>query len=205
LENNQGRALIAQTAEGLNIVSRISSEVRDGILDESDGHPYVIKIVMGEIAKSQQNLKPKRTLPRREDLLASLFERRFANLSPMASRVFLTLCAWRSPAPQLDLEGVLLREQNEEVDPAAGVGELLRMSLTDRSTADDGSDFVEVPLSAAVFGLKETIEALAGLAALAQESRLDVFRLLVQAGAEGLPPAKSSNGSDCRRLRCLFI
>lgn len=31
------------------------------------------------------------------------------------------------------------------------------------------------------------LDALAGLAALAQESRLDIFRLLVQAGADGLP------------------
>jgi ArsR family transcriptional regulator, arsenate/arsenite/antimonite-responsive transcriptional repressor len=33
----------------------------------------------------------------------------------------------------------------------------------------------------------EKSDALAALAALAQESRLDVFRLLVQAGAEGMP------------------
>ena len=33
----------------------------------------------------------------------------------------------------------------------------------------------------------EKIAALAALAALAQESRLDVFRLLVQAGSDGLP------------------
>jgi DNA-binding transcriptional ArsR family regulator len=33
----------------------------------------------------------------------------------------------------------------------------------------------------------EKQDALAALAALAQESRLDVFRLLVQAGAEGMP------------------
>jgi DNA-binding transcriptional ArsR family regulator len=33
----------------------------------------------------------------------------------------------------------------------------------------------------------EKTDAIAALAALAQESRLDVFRLLVQAGAEGLP------------------
>jgi len=33
----------------------------------------------------------------------------------------------------------------------------------------------------------EKADALAALAALAQESRLDVFRLLVQAGAEGVP------------------
>src|SRR5215210_8725232 len=33
-------------------------------------------------------------------------------------------------------------------------------------------------------------QALAGLAALAQESRLDVFRLLVQAGPEGMPAGR---------------
>jgi ArsR family transcriptional regulator, arsenate/arsenite/antimonite-responsive transcriptional repressor len=33
----------------------------------------------------------------------------------------------------------------------------------------------------------EKIDAVAGLGALAQENRLDVFRLLVQAGPEGLP------------------
>jgi DNA-binding transcriptional ArsR family regulator len=33
----------------------------------------------------------------------------------------------------------------------------------------------------------EKMDALAALAALAQESRLDVFRLLVQAGADGMP------------------
>jgi ArsR family transcriptional regulator len=33
----------------------------------------------------------------------------------------------------------------------------------------------------------EKIDAIAALAALAQESRLDAFRLLVQAGPEGLP------------------
>jgi ArsR family transcriptional regulator, arsenate/arsenite/antimonite-responsive transcriptional repressor len=33
----------------------------------------------------------------------------------------------------------------------------------------------------------EKLDAVAGLSALAQENRLDVFRLLVQAGPEGLP------------------
>ena len=36
----------------------------------------------------------------------------------------------------------------------------------------------------------EKTEAIAALAALAQESRLDVFRLLVQAGAEGVPAGR---------------
>lgn len=38
----------------------------------------------------------------------------------------------------------------------------------------------------------EKSRALAALAALAQESRLDVFRLLVQAGPEGMPAGKIS-------------
>lgn len=41
----------------------------------------------------------------------------------------------------------------------------------------------------------EKNDALAALAALAQESRLDIFRLLVQAGSDGLPA-----GEIARRL-----
>ena len=33
----------------------------------------------------------------------------------------------------------------------------------------------------------EKLDAIAALAALAQESRLDIFRLLVQAGHDGIP------------------
>ena len=36
----------------------------------------------------------------------------------------------------------------------------------------------------------EKADALAALAALAQETRLDIYRLLVQAGAEGMPAGK---------------
>jgi ArsR family transcriptional regulator, arsenate/arsenite/antimonite-responsive transcriptional repressor len=39
----------------------------------------------------------------------------------------------------------------------------------------------------------EKIDAVAALAALAQESRLDVFRLLVQAGPAGMPAGEIAN------------
>src|SRR3981189_3037294 len=39
-------------------------------------------------------------------------------------------------------------------------------------------------------------DALAGLAALAQDNRLDVFRLLVQAGPEGMPAGAVATGLD---------
>ena len=42
----------------------------------------------------------------------------------------------------------------------------------------------------------EKINAVAALAALAQDSRLDVFRLLVQAGPEGMPAGEIANALD---------
>jgi DNA-binding transcriptional ArsR family regulator len=45
-------------------------------------------------------------------------------------------------------------------------------------------------------GYTEKTDAIAALAALAQDTRLDVFRLLVQAGAEGLPPGQIGERLD---------
>jgi DNA-binding transcriptional ArsR family regulator len=42
----------------------------------------------------------------------------------------------------------------------------------------------------------EKSDAVAGLAALAQDNRLDVFRLLVQAGPEGMPAGKVAEQLD---------
>ena len=42
----------------------------------------------------------------------------------------------------------------------------------------------------------ETINAVAALAALAQDNRLDVFRLLVQAGPDGMPAGAVANALD---------
>ena len=42
----------------------------------------------------------------------------------------------------------------------------------------------------------EKTDAVAALSALAQENRLDVFRLLVQAGPEGLPAGKVAEALD---------
>jgi len=44
-------------------------------------------------------------------------------------------------------------------------------------------------------------DALAALAALAQDNRLDVFRLLVEAGPEACPPEVSPTRSSTRRTR----
>ncbi len=152
MERSEADKLIDQTAQRLGISEILTTEYRDRIFDESDGHPYVIKIILGEVADTKSTGRPQRIMARSEDILDALFERTYANLSPAGRRVFLTLCAWRSYVPQLALEAILLRPDNDRMDVGNAVDELIRMSLVERSKATDGNDFLSVPLVAAIFG-----------------------------------------------------
>lgn len=151
----EANALVSRTADMLGIRELLTSSYRAQLLEESDGHPYVIKIMLGEVADSRTLNRPRQVVARKDDVLDALFERTFANLSPLASRVFLTLSGWRSLVPQLALEAVVLRHQNEQLDTGGAVDELLRMSLVQREPASDGIEFLDVPLVAAIFGARK--------------------------------------------------
>ena len=50
----EAEALISQTAVALKIDSGlIGAAQREQIIEESNGHPYVIKIILGEIANTR--------------------------------------------------------------------------------------------------------------------------------------------------------
>jgi hypothetical protein len=155
MERGEAEALVRQTALSLGIESIIGRKERDLIIEESNGHPYVIKIVLGEIANTGVFSKPSNLIARKEDILDALFERTYANLSPMAARIFLTLSGWRSLVPQLAVEAVLLRHGGGDGDPEAGIDQLVRMSLIERTAATDQSDFLDVPVAAALFGRRK--------------------------------------------------
>lgn len=158
MEQKEAEELVTQTAKSLDIASLIGKKERDQVIEESDGHPYVIKIILGEVANARAFGRPGAIIARKEEILEALFERTYANLSPMATRIFLTLSGWRSLVPQLAVEAVLLRHgsgSGSSSNPAAGIDQLLRMSLIERSVASDGTDFLEVPLTAALFGQRK--------------------------------------------------
>jgi hypothetical protein len=155
MEHEEAEALISQAAASLNIQHLIGKEQRDQIIEESDGHPYVIKIILGEIANTGRFGKPSNMIVRKEDILDALFERTYVNLSPMANRVFLTLSGWRSLVPQLAVEAVIMRHGSDGVNPGTAVDELVRMSFVERTRAEDETDFLAVPLTAAMFGKKK--------------------------------------------------
>jgi hypothetical protein len=152
MEEEEAKQLIQRTVTSLGIENLVSPVQAAEIAEEADGHPYVIKILLGEIANDGKYSKPARLIARKDDVLNALFERTYASLTPLAARAFLVLCSWRSLVPQLALEATLLRQNDETVDPEAAIDQLVRTSLVERLTAGDGSDFLEVPLTAATFG-----------------------------------------------------
>ena len=155
MEEHESRELVRHIGSRLGIRGWVDGKMESQIVDESDGHPYVIKIMMGEAADTKTGGRPTKLLARRDDILEALFERTYEHLSPLASRVFVTLSGWRSFVPQLAVEAVLHWRCKERVRPEEAVDELLRMSLVERSVAADGADFLSVPVAAALFGNKK--------------------------------------------------
>lgn len=127
-------------------------EYRKRLYKESAGHPYVVKILLGELAKHPKWKNVKRIVARRSDILDALFERTYSALSPVAKRVFLTLCNWRSAIPQIALEAVLLRPEHEErMDVESAIDELRHSSFIEISN-ENSAHFISVPLVAFQFG-----------------------------------------------------
>jgi hypothetical protein len=149
--------LVDRCADSLEIQDLVQSqEYREELYTESDGHPYVVKVILGEVAMEKATRKVKRVIAGNEDILTPLFERSFNGLTPASKRVLLTLCNWRSTIPQIALEAVLLREQNEAMDVKKAVEELHRSSLIEIAKSNkDEMLFLTVPYSASVFGKRK--------------------------------------------------
>jgi hypothetical protein len=168
--------LIDAHATKLGIHHLITPSYRDQLYRESGGHPYVIKVLLGEVAKAGHCVDVERIIADREDILTALFERTFAALSPAAQRVFLTLCNWRSTLPQLAIEAVMLRPGIDRIDVDAAIDELLRYSFIESSKSEqDGQVFVTVPLTATIFGEKKLVVSPLKAAIQADTALLHLF------------------------------
>ena len=154
MTEKQCRDLINATAQKLKINSVLNNDYITCLIEESDGHPYIIKIILGEVAKTRKATQVKRIVADRDKVLDALFKRTYTTLSAAAKRVFLTLSSWHSVVPNIALESVLMREENEKMDFDAAIEELEKSSLIEVADREDDL-FISVPLAAAIYGLKE--------------------------------------------------
>ena len=156
MTDEEAATLIDQQAARLGIRRLLSATYTRELIRESDGHPYVIKILLGQVAKEGRAVKPERVVASADHLLNALFERTYAALTPAGQRVFLLLCSWRSFVPEIAVEAVSLRPGNERFHVAAALDELRRFSLLDQVTSQNEQEgFVGVPLAAAMYGRRK--------------------------------------------------
>ncbi len=118
MNEEESEELINATARTLGIGNLLTEDYKHELYQEASGHPYVMKVLLGEVAKAGKLSKIERIIATIDDILDALFERTYSGLSPVAKRVVLTLCSWRSTMPLLALEAVLLRPTNERMEVA---------------------------------------------------------------------------------------
>ena len=156
MEESEARSLIAQTAGALEIKAILNQPYIEELIRSSGGHPYVIKILLGELARSGRPLNIDQMVAGNDELLTALFERTYASLTPCAQRAFLTLSAWASSVPRIALEAVLMRSTFERQEVERGVETLVQFSMAELHMAPaDRQVFIRLPLVASVFGKKK--------------------------------------------------
>ena len=159
MSDEEADKLVNQQAIRLNIEGLLGAAYKKVLIKESDGHPYVIKILLGQVAKERKAVKPQRIVATADHLLDALFKRTYVALSPAGQRVFLLLCSWSVFVPEVAVEAVSLRPGTKRFDVAEALEELLRFSLIDRNISDEDKEakeaFVGVPLAAAMYGQRE--------------------------------------------------
>jgi NB-ARC domain len=156
MEDQEARALVLRTGNALGISNSLEQKYIDEIIQTSEGHPYVIKILLGEFARSGRHMDVARLVAGNDEMLTALFERTYASLSPCGQRALLTLAAWNSSVPRIALEAVLMRSTAERQEVEKGVESLIQYSMAELHTAPiDQQVFIRLPLVASAFGKKK--------------------------------------------------
>lgn len=168
MSDQEAATLVQRVSASIGVGGLITPDYMKLLQQESGGHPYVIKILLGEVAKQGRAVKPERIIAAQDQILSALFERTFVALSSAAQRVFMLLSSWRSVVPAVGVEAISLRSAEERFDVRSAIDELRRLSLIEEHKSPDGNEtFLSVPLAAMAFArrklnassLKATIDA----------------------------------------------
>lgn len=152
LEPHEARELIRSLARDLGIEGLATDQVISELYEYTEGHAYVMRILVGEMAKEGRYVPTKRLMSQRMDIVDAVFEQSFLKLSTSARWVFLTVANWSAVVSELALLVVL---GQRDIAVEAGVGECLRLSLLTVESLADGQPCYYAPQLARVFAKKK--------------------------------------------------
>ena len=152
MEVEEARRLLEEEALELKISAPLVNSASQEIYDYTDGHPYVMRVLLGEIAKEGKWVPLKSLVPRRSDLLNVVFERSFNRMSAAGRWAFLSVANWRSLVSELVLLVVL---GQRDLDADQGLEECVRLALLTRYDLADQSYSYGAPELARLFARKK--------------------------------------------------
>ncbi len=154
MEWPEAEVVMLQAARRLNVEGMTNQDTLQKIFEHTEGHPYLMQIVMGETAAAGRYVSTRTVLGRRADILEAVFERSFGKLTPGGRWCFLVVANWRAPVPGLGLYAVGI-ERGKDIE--IGIDECLRMSLITEADMADGQACYEAPQVARNFGKKKLV------------------------------------------------
>ena len=86
MEHSECVRLIENTAGRLGIGNRLNEKYIGELIQEADGHPYIIKMLLGEAERTNQLGSVRRVIAGSDQVLSALFERTYSQLSPVARK-----------------------------------------------------------------------------------------------------------------------
>ena len=156
MSKDESTELIHRTATKLEIKDIISSSDEDNLIQISDGHPYILKVLLGEVKRQGTATQLTRMFANKEHILDALFENIYSELSPLARRIFLTLCELKTVVAEFAIQAVLIGSDNQPMDILKAIDELHFSSLIEKNEFEDEEEFFcSVPYVTTVFGKRK--------------------------------------------------
>lgn len=152
MEFAEAGELIRGEAMSLGVEYIVDKDAIKEIYEYTEGHAYVMRVVVGEIARDKRWVPLKSLVSRRSDLLSAVFERSFNKLTPEGRWVFLAVANWRSVISELALLVVL---GARDLDVESGIDECVNLSLITRQELPDSQYCYFTPELARIFAKKK--------------------------------------------------
>jgi hypothetical protein len=152
MEEEEATAMLSAFATELHVESLLSKDVIDSIYMYTGGHPYIMKVMVGEIAKEKRYVPPGQVLSSRLDVANAVFERSFKKLSDDARAIFLCVANWKSLISELSILVVL---GHRGVNVEAGLEECNRLSLVYYELTSDQQRLYFAPELARIYGKRK--------------------------------------------------
>lgn len=156
MTESESEKLIMLTAQQLGVDEHLTKGKVEEIIKVSAGHPYIIKIMLGELSKKNMKGSLPKIIAGSDEILTALFERTYSALTPCAQRVFLTLSSWNSAVSRLALEAVLMSSIGDPLEVEKSIDTLIQYSLAEEFQSErDEQYFISLPFTAMAFGEKK--------------------------------------------------